>query len=413
MINSTITAVGIDVSKGKSTVAVRRPGGEVVLLPFQVCHDANGLNTLVSVLQSLDGDIRIVMEHTGAYWRPVALALKHAGFFVSVVNAILIHNFADNSLRKVKTDKADALKIANYALTFWTDLKDYSVEDETRQMLKIQSRLYARTLNSSISMRNGLISLLDQTFPGANTFFAPTVPNDVGHVKWVDFVSRFWHKDCVAALSLNAFTNTFRTWCNRTGYRFIYSHAEKIHSAARNAVATLDKNDSTKLLITQAVNALNAIYESLQILRQEMLRLASLLPEFDLVMSMQGAGPITGPQLMAEIGDVRRFSHKGALVAFAGVDAPPFQSGMFDSRSRHVSKRGSPHLRKTLFTICSSILQNADPGNPVFLFMDKKRAEGKHFYVYMIAGAAKFLRIYYGKVTEFFTRLDASTPDPM
>ena len=53
------------------------------------------------------------------YWRPIALALKEAGFFVSVVNAMLIHDFSDNSIRKIKTDRADSLKIANYALTFW------------------------------------------------------------------------------------------------------------------------------------------------------------------------------------------------------------------------------------------------------------------------------------------------------
>ncbi|MCI8407011.1 MAG: IS110 family transposase [Oscillospiraceae bacterium] len=75
-----ITAVGIDVSKGKSTVAVRRPGGEVVLTPFQVNHDAAGLSSLVKTLQDVGGNIRIVMEHTGMYWRPIALALKEAGF---------------------------------------------------------------------------------------------------------------------------------------------------------------------------------------------------------------------------------------------------------------------------------------------------------------------------------------------
>ncbi|MBQ3356734.1 MAG: IS110 family transposase, partial [Oscillospiraceae bacterium] len=167
MSKTEITAVGIDVSKGKSTVAARRPGGEIVLMPFTVLHTAAGLAELTHTLQGLDGDIRVVMEHTGMYWRPIALALKKCGFFVSVVNAMLIHDFSDNSIRKVKTDKADALKIANYALTFWRDLRDYSPEDETRQMLKIQSRLYERTLNSSVSLRNGLISLLDQTFPGA------------------------------------------------------------------------------------------------------------------------------------------------------------------------------------------------------------------------------------------------------
>lgn len=56
-----------------------------------------------------------------------------------------------------------------------------------------------------------------------------------------------------------------------------------------------------------------------------MLRLASLLPEFDVVIAAQGAGEVTVPRLIAEIGDVRRFTNKGALVAFAEMDAPPFQ----------------------------------------------------------------------------------------
>ena len=115
--------------------------------------------------------MRVVMEHTGMYWRPIALTLKNAGFFVSIVNAMLIHDFRDNSIRKVKTDRADAMKIANYALTFWNDLRDYTSEDETRSMLKIQSRHYDRTMNTAVALRNGLISLIDQSFPGANHLF--------------------------------------------------------------------------------------------------------------------------------------------------------------------------------------------------------------------------------------------------
>lgn len=209
MKTSIIIAVGIDVSKGKSTIAVRRPGGETVMTPFTVIHTTEGLDKLIDTLRSVDGEIRVVMEHTGMYWRPIALALKNAGFFVSVVNAMLIHDFSDNSIRKVKTDRADSLKIANYALTFWQELRDYSVEDENRQLLKIQSRLYERTLNSSVALRNGLISLLDQTFPGANKLFDEQRTKS-GHIKWVDFVRRFWHKDCVAALSLHSFADTFQ-----------------------------------------------------------------------------------------------------------------------------------------------------------------------------------------------------------
>ncbi len=267
-------------------------------------------------------------------------------------------------------------------------------------MLKIQIRLYKRTTTTGIMLRNGLISLLDQTFPRANKLFRDESRNAKGHVKWVDFIIRFWHKECVAALSLNTFADSFHKWCKRTGYRFSTSDAERIQAAIKNVVTTLPKNDSTKLLITQAAICLNSVYDTLQVLRTEMDRLASLLPEYELVMGMEGVGKITGPQLMAEVGDVRRFSHKGALVTYAGMDASPFQSGAFDAKKRHVSKQGLPHLRKVLFEIASMVLVHGNMDNPVFCFMNQKRTECKYFYVYTVAGAAKFLRIHYAKVKE-------------
>ena len=127
---------------------------KIVLLPFDVEHTADGLKKLITKLRQLDGEIRIIMEHTGMYWRPIAMTLKEAGFYVSVVNAILIHNFSDNSIRKVKTDRADAMKIANYGLTFWSDLQEYTGEDENRQLLKIQSRLYERTATTAGMLRS-------------------------------------------------------------------------------------------------------------------------------------------------------------------------------------------------------------------------------------------------------------------
>ncbi|MDE7245300.1 MAG: hypothetical protein K2O18_15195 [Oscillospiraceae bacterium] len=80
----------------------------------------------------------------------------------------------------------------------------------------------------------------------------------------MDFVRRFWHKDCVAGISLAAFSDAYRKWCTKSKYCFSQSDAEKLHCAARNAVATFPKNDSTKLLITQAVDSLNAVYDALQ-----------------------------------------------------------------------------------------------------------------------------------------------------
>ena len=111
-----MNCVGIDVSKGKSMIAVMRPFGEVVVSPFEVRHTASELSELARLLKNLDGETRVVMESTGNYHAPVAWLLHGAGLYVSVVNAMLVHDYGNNSLRRGKTDKKDAVKLANYGL---------------------------------------------------------------------------------------------------------------------------------------------------------------------------------------------------------------------------------------------------------------------------------------------------------
>ena len=81
----------------------------------------------------------------------------------------------------------------------------------------------------------------------------------------------------------------------------------------------MPRNETTKLLVQQAIAQLKATSAALAALKQEMQSLAASLPEYPVVMEMFGVGSTLGPQLMAEIGDVRRFHSKKALVAFAGI----------------------------------------------------------------------------------------------
>ncbi len=145
-------AVGIDVSKGKSTIAVMRPFGEVIRKPFEIHHSSSELKELADSLKSLEGETRIVMEYTGKYYQPIARYLVDSGFYVSVVHAKLIHDFGNNSIRKIKTDKADSVKIANYALSNWLILKPYSAEDDTRLLLKTYNRQYNQYMKQYVSV---------------------------------------------------------------------------------------------------------------------------------------------------------------------------------------------------------------------------------------------------------------------
>ena len=400
-----MNSVGIDISKGRSTVAVMRPFGEVVISPFEVRHTDSELSELARRLKSLDGETRVVMEAAGNYHAPVAWLLHDAGLYVSVVNAKLVHGYGNNDLRHVKTDRKDAVKLANYGLDRWLTLPRYVPEEDTRLLLKSCYRQYRQYSKVQTVLKNNLISLLDTTFPNANRLFNSPVRAD-GSEKWVDFVAEFWHCGCVCERSEKAFLNKYQRWCRKNGYNFSEEKALYIYSEAGGHIGVMPKSETTKLLVEQAVSQLRATSAALATLRQEMQSLASQLPEYPVVMEMFGVGPALGPQLMAEIGDVRRFYSKKALVAYAGIDAPPNDSGDVTGRHKNMSKVGASSLRRTLFLVMSVYLQTAPLDEPVYQFMDRKRAEGKPYRVYMMASANKFLRIYYATVKTYLDTLE-------
>ena len=308
-----MNCVGIDISKGKSMIAVMRPFGEVVVSPFEVLHTDSELSKLARLLKSLDGETRVVMESTGNYHAPVAWLLHDAGLYVSVVNAMLVHDYGNNSLRRAKTDKKDAVKLANYGLDHWLTLPRYVPEEDTRLMLKSCYRQYQQYSKVRTMLKNNLISLLDTAFPDANRLFT-SPPRADGSEKWVDFVAAFWHCECVCGLSEKAFTAKYQKWCKKHGYNFSEDKALDIYASACGHFGVMPKTDTAKLLVEQAISQLRATSAALAALKQEMQSLAASLPEYPVVMEMFGVGPALGPQLMAEIGDVRRFHSKKALV---------------------------------------------------------------------------------------------------
>ena len=220
--------------------------------------------------------------------------------------------------------------------------------DEIRNQLKTMNRQFDFYMKHKTAMKNNLISILDQTYPGANTYFDSPARED-GSQKWVDFSATYWHVDCVRKLSLNAFIDHYQKWCKRRKYNFSRSKAVEIYEASKELVSILPKRRSDKVNHQQAVEQLNTASQTVEQLRTMMNEAASKLPEYPVVMAMKGVGKSLGPQLMAEIGDVSRFTHKGAITAFAGVDPGVNESGSYEQKSVPASKRGSSTLRKTLF----------------------------------------------------------------
>jgi transposase len=203
----------------------------------------------------------------------------------------------------------------------------------------------------------------------------------------------------------------YRRWCKRYGYLAAVKGAAKIFAAAKEQVPTLPYDTDIKTLIIGIAMQLTSVSTAVETWRSKMNEIASMLPEYDCVMAMYGCGKTTGPQLMAEIGDISRFADKvvdgkrikgkKTLVQFAGIAPGENQSGEYKQKSVPVSKKGSPHLRKALFQVMTAYMRGSPEDEPVYQFIARKRAEGKPYYVYMTAGANKFLRQYYAKVRDY------------
>ena len=394
-----MNAVGIDVSKGKSTVVALAPGGKFLSRPFDLLQTKSGIKELVSLVRTLDGDTRILMEHTGRYYEPLLQWLAASDLFVTAVNPKLIKDFGNNTLRKVKTDKADAKKIARYALDNWCDLRQHTGMDTTRTQLKTMNRQFAFCMKQKTACKNNLIALIGQVYPGANTYFESPARAD-GSQKWVDYVLTFWHVDYVCSMTLSTFTERYRKWCHRHGYNFQPDKPGLLMEKAKDLIAMLPMDKTTKMLVQTSIAQLNVLSKTVEALRTQVIALAEQLPEYPVVIDRNGVGPTLDNQLIAEIGDITRFPRRSSLTAFASVDPGAKQSGTMQVKSNKTSKAGSPHLRRALFQIVSGLLMRS-PDDAVYNFMDKKRSEGKPYYVYMTAGANKFLRIYYGRVNEY------------
>ena len=130
------------------------------------------------------------------------------------------------------------LKLQTMHSPFGIHYPPFNNEEETRLLLKMQSRANERITATATALRNGLIALADQTFPGVNIAFDPNTQNANGHEKWVDFFLRYWHKDCVCQYSMGAFTESYRSWCKRKNYKFRTDTAHKIYLLAQEGVAT-------------------------------------------------------------------------------------------------------------------------------------------------------------------------------
>jgi transposase len=389
--------LGIDVSKSKSTVAAIEDTGEIVMKPQEIKHKQADFDNLIKWIRNQDDTVLVVMESTGHYHYPVLKKLYEEGVCVSVVNAYILKKYGDTEIRKVKTDKKDAIRIAKFAVEKRSSFIRYEGEEEKYRDLRFLSRQYNQTVSIRVKAKIQLNNLLDEIMPGIQILLRTTTakPNKILY----DFIEKYEHFDKIRAKSERKFIEEYTNWTKKKGYRNGTIKALKIYELAQDSITTRSANSSTCIAVKSCLQVLREAEEASNAILAQMQTIAYTLLEYEVVRGLKGVGDKLAPRLIAEIGDVRRFKNSKALNAYAGNDAPPHQSGQYEGTKSHISKRGSASLRKVGYEVILALkVTKPTEDNAVYEFMIKKELEGKPKKVAKMAALNKLLRIYYARV---------------
>ncbi|NOH04080.1 MAG: IS110 family transposase [Chloroflexi bacterium] len=370
---------GIDIAKHKHAVALLDEHGHAHKAVFMTENTQRGMDILLAELKPLE-DVRIGLEATGHYWLNLYDVLTRNGYPVSVINPMQISAYRKSGLRKVKNDRTDAVWIADFLRI--TNLpvsnRDLPVLMQLRELTRFRFWLSEQIGDC----KRKLLTILDRVFPEYETLFSNVFLTS----------SRALLQEVVSAqefadFDLDELAELLATSSRR---RFGLEKAKQIRQQAQHSIGVNFLTDAAHVEMRCLLAQVDLLEEQQLEVEKAVEGLMQQIPQH--ITSIPGVGAITGAAILAEIGDIHRFESPEKLVAYAGIDATVHQSGQFEAKQMHMSKRGSPYLRLGLWQAASmSIIHNEE----LKLYYQKKRSEGKPHRVAIGALCRKLLiRIY-------------------
>lgn len=375
--------VGIDVAKSHHDVAVLDDSGLVVLRHLRILNNRQGFSTLHQFLIQLSADtkddIRIALEATGHYHLNLLLFLQSNAYSAFAYNPFLIKEFARTlTLRKTKTDKADALTIAKKLAT---DLSpDLFKPDFNMQELKFLTRHGNRLTDTRSKLKTQYIRLLDILFPELAGFIGKT---NLHHQYVYDLLTKYPSPAKLSRAHTNALVKLLHNHGNRLDI------AQQLKALAKQSIGLSSPANAFELV--QTISAIRLYDEQINAIDQEITQIMNSLDEAAIVTSITGISNRLGSVILAEVNNINNFHSPDQLLAFAGLEPSVYQSGQMSATGKMV-KRGSTSFRWALFQAA----EYASHWSPTIRqYRQKKLGEGKHYYVVMTHVAKKLVRIIY------------------
>lgn len=378
--------LGIDIGKNTHVASLVDDKKKVIFKAFSFSNSIDGAESLILKLEAFKNELEVGMEATGHYWLSLYSYLVEKNFTVRVINPIQTDGWRQGiEIRKRKTDIIDSLLIAD--LLRYGDFVETSLSNEDYLSLRNFSRFRSYLISSIGDLKRKTIALLDQVFPE----YASSFSNIFGKTS-KEILSNFSTPSDFEDINSDDL-NTFLESVTRKNYA-----SKKIDELSKKASSSFGINfclDSFSLQIKMLIEQISFIQNQVSDVENEIEVLLEKLNSP--ITTIPGIGSVNAATILGEIGDIKRFSNPSKLVAYAGLDASVSQSGEYESTYNHMSKRGSPYLRRALF---QSALR-AEFCDPVFSdYYQKKISEGKHHLVATNAVARKLCHTIFAVLTK-------------
>lgn len=375
-----LISVGIDVAKRTHEACFMDAEGQELGRPLRFSNTTGGVATLSDRLRRLEQPVSIALEATGHYWLALHERLTQEGFPVQVVNPIQTDAYRRTTVRKVKTDRRDSWIIADFHRI--GRVRSSYVPDATTIQLRELTRFRFKLVDQVGDAKRKALTILDRVFPEYERLFS-----DVFIVTSRQLLRAATTAEEFAGFDLEELTALLRRGSRG---RFGREKAEVIQMAARNSLGLASLGPAASL-------ELHCLLDQIEFLEKQIAQVETAIEELmagqeQYLTTIKGIGAVLAATILAEIGDIDRFSRLESLVAYAGIDPAVYSSGEFTGTQAKLSKRGSPYLRRALWLAATS----ARRFNPDLQeYYERKIKTGKPYGIAMSAICRKLLaRIY-------------------
>lgn len=372
--------IGIDIGKRNHEATILDESGKELFESIKFLNSTLGAEKLLFKLPTLK-DSMFILEATGHYWLNLYCHLTSKGLNVQVINPIQSNSLRNLYIRRTKTDKKDSFIIADIARI--SRMPNTRLADENILRLQTLTRLRLELIEQVASLKARILGVLDRIFPEYESIFSNVFIR----------TSRELLKNATSPEEILEFDlSELSQSLNKTSKgRFGTVKAKELQSKAANSFGITLGLDAFRLEIKLLLSQVEFLEDQVKTIDSS---IKELMQEFKtcFITTIPGIGEIFGASILAEIGDINRFKSAKKLVAYAGLDATVNQSGQFTGTRTKISKRGSPYLRRALWSAANV----ARRFNPILQeFYQKKLNQGKHPQVALGAVARKLTHLVY------------------